>query len=51
MLINVIMSTIIGISTFISIKNTPSDSFKARNVFSFKHCRFYEQLKFHDQFS
>ena len=51
MLINVKMPTNVGILTFISIKDTPSDSCKARNVVNFKHCRFYELLNFHAQLS
>ena len=47
-----------GILTFISMKNTIYESapnttyksFNARETFIRKHFRFYEQLKFHDEF-
>ena len=45
-LINVKMSTIVGILTFISRINTTSESLKARKVFIFQHFSLYEQLKF-----
>ena len=51
MLINVKMSTIVGILTFISMINTVSESFKARKGFNFHHFTFYEPLKFHAQLS
>ena len=51
MLINVKVSTIVGIITFISMINTMFESLKARNVFHFQHFRFYEQLKFYAQLS
>ena len=49
--IKVKMPTIIGILTFISMINTSSESLKARTVFIFQHFNFYEQLKYHAQFS
>ena len=48
MLINVKMSTIVGILTFISMITTTSEGLKA--IFS-QHFSFYEQLKFLDQLS
>ena len=51
MLINVRMPTIVGILTFISMINTTSESFEARNVIIFKHFSFYDQLKFYAQLS
>ena len=51
MLINVKMTAIVGILTFISIINRTSESLKARKVFIFQHFSFYEQLKFHTQLS
>ena len=50
-LINVKLSTIVGILTFISMTNATSDSLKARKVFNFQHFSFYLQLKFHTQLS
>ena len=47
MLINVKMSTIVDILTFISMINTKSESLKAIKVFTFQNFSFYEQLKFH----
>ena len=47
MLINVKMTTIVGILTFISMINTTSESLEARIVFIFPHSSFYNQLKFH----
>ena len=47
MLINVKMPTIVGILTFISMINTTSKRFKARNFFVCRYFSFYEQLKFH----
>ena len=47
MLINVKMPTIVGILSFISMINTPSESLKTRKVFIFQHFSFYEQLKFY----
>ena len=35
---------IVGIFTFIRVINTTSERHKARNVFSFQHFSFYEQL-------
>ena len=49
MLINVKMPTICGILIFMSMINTTSEHLKARKVFIFKHCRFYENLKYHAQ--
>ena len=51
MLINVKMPTIVGILSFISMINTPSESLKGRKVFIFQHFSFYEQLKFHAKLS
>ena len=51
MLINVKMSTIVGVLTFITEINTSFDSLKAREVFIYHHFIFYEQLKFHAQLS
>ena len=47
LLINVKMSTIVGILTFISMINTTSERLKARNFFICQYVSFYEQLKFH----
>ena len=47
MLINVKMSTIVGILTFISMINTTSKSLKARIVFIVQQYSVYEHLKFH----
>ena len=46
LLINVEMSKIVGILTFISRVNTPSESLKARNTIFFHRFSFYEQLKY-----
>ena len=46
MLINVKMPTIVDILTFISMINTTSERFKARNFFICRYFSFYEQLKF-----
>ena len=61
MLINVKMSTIVGILTFISkivgiltfmsMINSISESLNARKVFIIHHFSFYEQLEFHALFS
>ena len=51
MLINIKMPTIVGILTFISMINNPSESLKARKIFIFQHFSFYEQLKFRAQLS
>ena len=54
MLINVKMPTIVdisGISTFISMISTASESLKAQKVLIFQHISFYEQLKSHAQLS
>ena len=45
MLIDVKMSTIVGILTFINMINISSKSLKARKVFIFKYFSLYEQLK------
>ena len=42
LLINVKMPTIVGILTFISRRNTTSESFKARKISVFQHFSFYE---------
>ena len=50
MLLNVIMPTIVSISTFISMINATSKrSLKAAEVFIFQHSNFYEQLEIHAQ--
>ena len=46
LLINVEMPKIVGILTFISRVNTPTESFKARNTNLFHRFSFYEQLKY-----
>ena len=51
LLINVKMPTIVGILTFISMINTASERFKARNFFISKHFSFYQKLKFRAQLS
>ena len=51
LLINVKMSTIVGILTFISMMNTTSERLKARNFFICRYFSFYEQLKFLAQLS
>ena len=51
MLINVKMSTIVGILTYISMINKTSESLKARKVLIFQHSSFNEQLNFHAQLS
>ena len=45
-LINVKMPTIVGILTFISMINNPSESLKAREIFIFQRFSFYEGLIF-----
>ena len=45
------MPTIVGILTFISLINTPSERLKASNFFICLHFSFYEQLKFRAQLS
>ena len=45
LLINVKMSAIVGILTFISMINTTSVSFIARKISIFHNFTFYEQLK------
>ena len=49
LLINVKMSTIVGILTFISMINTTSERLKGRNFFISWYFSFYEQLKFRVQ--
>ena len=51
LLINVKMPTIVGILTFISMKNATYEGLKARNFFICRYFSFYEQLKFHAQLS
>ena len=51
LLINVKMSAIAGILTFISLINTTFESLKARNSFTFRYFSFFEQLKFCAQLS
>ena len=51
LLINVKMSTIVGILTFISMINTTSERLKARNFFICRYFSFYEQFKFRVQLS
>ena len=51
MLINIKMPTTVGILTFISMKNTTSESFRVRKVFIFQHFCFYKQMKSHAPFS
>ena len=51
LLINVKMSTIVGILTFISMINTTSERLIAKNFFICQHFSFYEQLKLHAQLS
>ena len=51
LLINVKMSTIVGILTFISMINATSERLKAINVFIFQYLSLYEQLKFRAQLS
>ena len=51
LLINVKMPTIFGISTFISMIITTSESLKARKICILLHSSFYEQLKFCAQLS
>ena len=51
LLINVKMPTVVGILTFISMINTPSDRHKTRNFFICRYFSFYEQLKFRAQLS
>ena len=51
LLINVRMSTIVGILTFISRINTTSERLKARKSFPFLYFRFYEQLKIRAELS
>ena len=49
MLINVKMSTIVGILTFINMIITTSESLKASKVFNFQPVSFYAQLTSHAQ--
>ena len=47
LLINVKMTTVVGILAFISRINTKSENFKATHIFIF--LAFFEQLKFQKQ--
>ena len=49
LLINVKMPTVVGILTFISMKNATSEFQSKKKIFIFQYLRFYEQLKFHAQ--
>ena len=49
MLIKIKMPTMVGILTFMSMKNTTSVSLKVRTVFIFHDSNFNEQLKFDAQ--
>ena len=51
LLINVKMTTVVGILKFISMINTTSEIFQARKIFIFHHFTFYEQLQAHAQLS
>ena len=51
LLINVKMSTIVGILTFISSISTTSERSNATNIFNFKHVSSYEHFQFHAQLS
>ena len=51
LLINVKMSTIVCILTFISMINTTSERLKARNFFVCQNFSFYEQMKCHAKLS
>ena len=51
LLINVKMPTSVGILTFISRINTLFECFEAGQILIFQHFSFYEQIKFHAQFS
>ena len=51
LLINVKMPTIVGILTFISMKNTTSERLKARNFFNCGYFSFYKQFQFRAQLS
>ena len=51
LLINVKVPTIVGTLTFISMINTISERFKARNFFICRYFSFYEQLKLRAQLS
>ena len=48
---NVKMPTTVGILTFISMINTPSERLKARNFFICQYFTVYKQLKFPAQLS
>ena len=45
--VNIDITTIVGILTFISMIHTPSESLKAGQVFIFQNFRFNERMKFH----
>ena len=49
MLLNVKMSTLVGILTCNSMINTTSESCKARTIYIFHNLTFNERLKFHAQ--
>ena len=51
LLINVIMPTIVGILTFMSMINTTSERLKVKSFFICRFFNFYEQLKFRAQLS
>ena len=51
LLMNVKMSTIVDILSFISRINTPYEILKARNSYLFQHFSFYEELVFYAQLS
>ena len=51
LLTSVQIPTIVGILTFVSRKDTASESFRARKIIIFHHFSFYEQLKVHAQLS
>ena len=51
LLINIKMPAIVGILTFISMRNTTSERFKAITFFICRYFSFYELLKFRVQLS
>ena len=51
LLINVKMSTTVGILTFISMIKPTSERLKARHFFICRYSTFYEQLRFRAQLS
>ena len=48
-LVNIEMSSMVGILTFISMINKTFESLKAKKSLFFQHFSFYVQLKFHAQ--